>query len=115
MSGRGEQAIEELERRMREDPESHPMMVTRRLATIAFLRLIANQTAAAQQAAMRLGDAAKKSMLPNTMVWPSYLHGVSSFQCGDFEAARSHFAVARQAQGRRDQDDCQSGADGVAV
>ncbi len=91
MNGRGEQAVEELERKIREDPDSHPMMVTRRIVTIGFLQLLACQPAAVQQAATRLRDAAEKNSLPNTIVWSSCIHGISCFQSGDFESARSHF------------------------
>ena len=97
MSGRGAEAVEELERYLREDLESNPMMVTRRIATIGFIHLLSCQTAAVRQAAMRLRDAAEKSMLPNTVVWSCYVHGVSCFQSGDFEAAQSHLReVAEQ-------------------
>ena len=90
MSGRGAEAVEELERYLREDLESNPMMVTRRIATIGFIHLLSCQSAAVRQAAMRLRDAAEKSMLPNTVVWSCYIHGVSCFQSGDFEAAQSY-------------------------
>ena len=67
------------------------MMVTRRIVTICFFRLLECQTAAVQQAAMRLRDVSEKNALPNTIVWASCIHGISCFQSGDFEAARSHF------------------------
>jgi LuxR family maltose regulon positive regulatory protein len=91
MRGQGEQAVEELERNIRDESESHPLMVTRRITAIGFLRLLACQTAAVQQAAMRLKDVSEKNTLPNTLVWASYIHGISCFQSGEFESARSHF------------------------
>ncbi len=96
MSGQGEQAVEELERNIRDESESHPLMVTRRIAAICVIRLLACQTAAAQQATMRLRDVAESNALPNTVLWASFFHGVSCFQSGKFESARSHFREATE-------------------
>ncbi|MFT5041980.1 MAG: LuxR family maltose regulon positive regulatory protein [Hyphomicrobiaceae bacterium] len=91
MIGQGEQALEELERKIRDESESHPLLVTRWLAATCTLRILACQPAAAQQAAMRIRDVAERNGLPNTVVWASFYQGVPCFQSGEFEAARSHY------------------------
>ena len=91
MSGQGEQAVAQLERRIRDESEAHPLMVARRISTICFLHLMACQTAALQQATMRLRAVSEKNALGFTGVWATFIHAISCFESGEFEAARSHF------------------------
>jgi len=90
MTGQKDTAIRTLNEKLRSQPRQGGLFLTRLHATAAFVHLIAGELREAEQAAMHLENAAKKSRLDYAGLWGSFIRGCCAFQANDLEAAGRH-------------------------
>ena len=92
--GRTELALKVLREKIQSNPTQPAMLLTRQIASVAFVHLLSGELKQSTQVALQLRDVARKSGLIYTDTWSAYLQGCYCFHTYDLEKARHHFSVA---------------------
>lgn len=90
--GKKENAIQTLTTKIQSTPARTGMMISRQIASISFIHLIAGELEPSAQAAQQLRGVAQQSEFIYTDLWSKYLQGSCNFQRFDLEAANIHLA-----------------------
>jgi LuxR family maltose regulon positive regulatory protein len=90
--GKKEDAIQTLTTKIQSTPARTEMMISRQIATISFIHLIAGELEPSAQAAQQLRGVAQHREFIYTDLWGAYLQGSCNFQRFDLEAANIHLA-----------------------
>jgi LuxR family maltose regulon positive regulatory protein len=93
MIGQKEMALRALHEKTLSSVKQEGIVLTRLIATICFVHLIAGELQQAAQAAERLRGVAKKSRLAYTDIWSNYLKGCCSFQTYDLDRACRYLSL----------------------
>jgi len=94
--GEKEYAIKTLTKKVQSTSSRTGMMISRQIATISFLHLIAGELEQSAQAAAQLREVAKNSQFLYTDLWGTYLQGSCNLQRFDLETAYAHLALVAE-------------------
>jgi ATP/maltotriose-dependent transcriptional regulator MalT len=92
--GRKELALKVLREKIQSNPTQPAMLLTRQIASAAFVHLLSGELKQSAQVALQLRDVARKSGLIYTDTWSSYLRGCYYFHTYALEKGRHRFSVA---------------------
>ncbi len=92
MNGNKDLAVQALEGRINEVHSSEGQLISRLIASLAFIYLICGDLQRARVEAHRLQIVAKKFRMPLTQAWSSYMWACSLLQAGELKSAMGHFA-----------------------